>query len=124
VDQEVYHGELCLPDHHLFGMSSITWLADLFIDEPKIGILKSLSAKESKILELERTLKRFRLKEHVYHIVKGNGIPISQAMGIAESILIQCETLQLPPELILSIMAKETNYNPVAISSKGAMGII
>jgi hypothetical protein len=106
------------------GISGITWLGDLFPDGLRIGILKSVSSKESKIRELERTLKRFRLKEEIYHIVKGNGISVGQAMGIAESVLIQCETLQLPPELILAVMAKETNHNPVAVSSKGAMGIM
>ena len=95
------------------GISGITWLADLFPDGLKIGILKSVSSKESKIRELERTLKRFKLKEAIYHIVKGNGISVGQAMGIAESVLIQCEALQLPPEFVGDVLRRKAHPVPI-----------
>lgn len=106
------------------GISSLAWLTGFFPDASRIRLTNQISSRESKVRELESVVKRFRLKEEIYQILKGNGISLGQGMGIAESILTQCETLQLPPELILSIMQKETNHNPVAVSKKGAMGIM
>jgi soluble lytic murein transglycosylase-like protein len=106
------------------GMSSLVWLTDLLPDASRIQWMKRFSSREAKILNLERRVKQLRLKEEIYQILKGNGISLSQGMGIAESILIQSETLQLPPELILSIMQKETNHNNGTVSRKGAMGIM
>jgi hypothetical protein len=106
------------------GISSLLWLTPLFPCVSRVPWMDQVSSRESKVRDLERMVKRFRLKEEIYQILQGNGISLGQGMGIAESILTQCETLQLPPELILSIIKKETNVNPGAVSKKGAMGIM
>ena len=106
------------------GMHSLTWLANLFPDGTKIQNIELISSKEAKILDLEKEIRQFRLKEEIYDIIKTNGISLSQGLGIAESILVQSQTHQLPPELILAVIKKETDHNPAAISKKGALGIM
>jgi soluble lytic murein transglycosylase-like protein len=49
--------------------------------------------------------------------------PISAA-AIAELVERAAAQLSLPPELIHSVIKVESNYNPVAVSSKGALGLM
>jgi len=50
--------------------------------------------------------------------------PVISAAAIADAVERAAAQHSLPPELIHSVIKVESNYNPVAVSSKGALGLM
>jgi len=50
--------------------------------------------------------------------------PMISAAAIADAVERAAAQHSLPPELIHSVIKVESNYNPVAVSSKGALGLM
>ena len=72
----------------------------------------------------KKDLEDFRTKEAIYSILKSKGISLSQGIDIAEVVVTQSKTLDIPISLILAVMKKESMFNPTAVSSQSALGLM
>lgn len=80
--------------------------------------------KEAQIVKLTESNGDHKIRHDIMEIIKLKGLSLSQGMDIADVTISQCKELELPPELVLAIMKKETDFTNHAVSSKGAMGIM
>ncbi len=71
-----------------------------------------------------KDLENLRTKEAIYSILKSKGISLSQGIDIAEVVVTQSENLEIPISLILAVMKKESMFNPTAVSSQSALGLM
>lgn len=64
-------------------------------------------------------------KNYCLYILKNNkNLNLSQAMKISNLILKYSDNYEIDPEIILSIMKQESNFNHKEISNKGAIGVM
>ena len=72
----------------------------------------------------EKNLEDFKTKEAIYSILKSKGISLSQGIDIAEVVVTQSNNFDIPISLILAVMKKESMFNPIAVSSQSALGLM
>jgi soluble lytic murein transglycosylase-like protein len=72
----------------------------------------------------KKNLEELRTREAIYSILKGKGISLSQGIDIAEVVVTQSKKLDIPISLILAVMKKESMFNPIAVSSQSALGLM
>ena len=82
--------------------------------ERKIGVLSSQ----------KRDLDDFKKKEAIYSLLRSKGIGLNQGVDVANAILQQSRELDIPVSLILAVMKKESAFNPYAVSSRNALGLM
>lgn len=100
---------------NLFYLAVVTCLVLLLIHcEKRIGFLSSQ----------EKDLEDFKKKEAIYSILRSKGISLNQGVDIANAIIGQSRTLDIPVSLILAVMKKESAFNPYAVSSRNALGLM
>jgi soluble lytic murein transglycosylase-like protein len=80
--------------------------------------------KADSIVLQKKDLEDLRTKEAIYSILKSRGISLSQGIDIAEVVVTQSQNLDIPISLILAVMKKESMFNPVAVSSQSALGLM
>lgn len=100
---------------NLFYLAVITCLVLLFIHNEKR--MESISSQR-------KDLEDFKKKEAIYSILKSKGITLSQGVDIADAVIAQSRRLDIPISLILAVMKKESMFNPHAISSRNALGLM
>jgi soluble lytic murein transglycosylase-like protein len=71
-----------------------------------------------------RELEDFKKKEVIYSLLKSRGISLNQGVDIADAIIQQSRKLEIPVSLILAVMKKESAFNPYAVSSRNALGLM
>jgi soluble lytic murein transglycosylase-like protein len=100
---------------NLFYLAVVTCLVLLLIHcEKKAGVLSSQ----------KKDLEDFKKKEAIYSILRSKGISLNQGVDIANAIIGQSRTLDIPVSLILAVMKKESAFNPYAVSSRNALGLM
>ena len=82
--------------------------------ERRIGFLSSQ----------KRDLEDFKKKEVIYSLLRSKGISLNQGVDVANAILQQSRELEIPVSLILAVMKKESAFNPYAVSSRNALGLM
>jgi len=90
------------------------------------GCLKFLEYKEKdvKIEKLATKYSDFKIRQEIFNILRLKGISLGQGMDIADVILTQSKELNIPVELCLAVIKKESQFDSNAISIKGAMGLM
>jgi soluble lytic murein transglycosylase-like protein len=72
----------------------------------------------------KRDLEDLKTKEMIYSIMKSKGISLNQGLDIADTIINQSRALDIPIPMILAVMKKESNFDPQAVSSRKALGLM
>lgn len=77
---------------------------------------------EYRVLSLQ--LKNYRVKGEILAVLRTKGITLGQGLDIADALMTQCREKDIPVELGLAIMKKESDFNTQAISSMNAKGLM
>lgn len=80
--------------------------------------------KEIQIIKLTEQCDEFKIRYEILGILRLKGLSLSQGMDIADITIKQCKDLNIPIELPLAVMKKETGFVNSAVSHAGAMGIM
>jgi soluble lytic murein transglycosylase-like protein len=90
-----------------------------------LGLSLTQSEKRAESFSFQKSsLEDYKAREAIYSILKSKGISLNQGMDIAEATLHQSKVLDIPMSLILAVMKKESMFDPRAVSSKQAMGLM
>jgi hypothetical protein len=91
-----------------------------------IEITKEKNNLEKKLSELTKISENLTYEEKMYIVVKKLQPRLDPSMNkiITDSILKECKTRNLDPELILAVSFVESGLNPMAESEAGAVGIM
>lgn len=100
---------------HLFYLAVVTCLVLFLVHNEKR--MKSISSQK-------KDLEDFKKEEAIYSILKSEGISLNQGLDIADAVIGQSRRLDIPISLILAVMKKESMFNPHAISSRNALGLM
>ncbi len=100
---------------HLFYLIVISCLGSALLHHERRAESTALQTKD---------LEDLRTKEAIYSILKSRGISLSQGVDIAEVVVTQSKDLDIPISLILAVMKKESRFNPTAVSSQSALGLM
>lgn len=72
----------------------------------------------------QRTVPETVIAPRVVGAAESGATPVEQAAGIDQTVEAIAAQTDLSPDLIHSVIEVESNYNPYAISSKGAQGLM
>ena len=90
-----------------------------------LGVLVIQSQKANDPFILQKDLfEEYKMKESIYSVLRHKRISLNQALDVAEVTIKQSKTLNIPISLILAVMKKESMFNPYAVSSRKAMGLM
>jgi soluble lytic murein transglycosylase-like protein len=100
---------------NLIYIAAIASLVLLFVHAEK-KVQSAFSQKE----EFEDLKKR----EAIYSLLKSKGISLNQGLDLANAIVKQSKELDIPVSMILAVMKKESMFDPRAVSSRNALGLM
>ena len=100
---------------NLFYLAACLFLITNIMSEKKTII--EYQYKDSKLEELQ-------LKGEIHNILRSKGLSLGQGIDIADIVIQQSKDLNLPVALILAVIKQESQFDPTAISSKKALGIM
>jgi len=87
---------------------------------------ESINNKESISIDIYETGKKNQLRANIYSYIKNRytRIPKIVASSIADNIIIFSDKYDISPHLLVGMIEIESRFNPMAISKKGARGLM
>lgn len=103
---------------------ALTHLVYLIVITSLVLSLAYYDRKIGSLASQGKDLENLKKKEAIYGILKSKGISLSQGLEVTDTVISQSRTLEIPISLILAVMKKESMFNPIAISSANALGLM
>lgn len=75
-------------------------------------------------LVLAQRLKEYRARDEIFNILRPKGMSLAQGIDVANALILHSKENNIPLELSIKIMGKESEYHVNAISNKGAAGLM
>lgn len=91
-----------------------------------VGVEKWLmmNHKDVQIEKLTGQNDEYRVKYEILNVLKLKGLSLGQGMDIADILITQSKELDIPIQLCLAVIKKESEFYTNAVSSAGAMGLM
>lgn len=89
-----------------------------------VGEWFKLNHKDVQIVKLTEKNDEYRIRHEILMVLKLKGLSLGQGMDIADILITQAKELDIPVQLCLAVMRKESEFYTNAISHKGAMGLM
>jgi membrane-bound lytic murein transglycosylase MltF len=73
---------------------------------------------------LQAQLRNYIVKNEILLVLRTKGNTLSQGLDIADALMVQCREKDIPVELGLAVMRRESSFDTVAMSNRGAKGLM
>jgi len=87
-------------------------------------LFEQVGQKEVSVGGLKSAIHTYRVKQDVMKLLRTKGMSLGQGMDIADGIVAECSSNDLPIDLVMSLMRSESEFYVNAKSSVGAIGVM
>ncbi len=99
-------------------------LAYLLLIGAGLGEILKVDHKDNQIVRLTEKNDEYKIRYDIFNILKLKGLSLGQGMDIADILIKRSKDLDLPIQLCMAVINKESEYYPNAKSHAGAMGLM